>query len=215
MKPPLRLNGAMSFFTYLPGEPDKDDTEARTAPRWWVPSDDEVPVAVPLVRVLGQAQGVAIVLQRADVYSDGIRLVIRTEVRVGRHVTAAAAARFADVSGHAPGLPVSDLSPETALRFGLTLPSGQTLDPWEQRIDFETEPDGPVLTGSGGGGGGDARRWSGETTLWLWPLPEPGLAIFHTMYQAAGIEERSFELDLRPLVEAAAGVLQLEIAEIE
>lgn len=201
----------MSFFSTIPEpEPEEDVSAERLAPAWFTPSEDEVPVAVHIGRVLAEQPGVTFVLQRADVYSQGIQFIFLTAVR------STPTLRPADVRALHDEVSGSYHSTNTrrALRIGLTLSDGTRLDSYraDGGLDWEQAPSGPVFSLGGGGAFGGSNRITAHATGWLWPLPSPGQATLHFAYTGLGIEEGAIDIDLRPLVEAAAGVVLIASA---
>ena len=61
-----------------------------------------------------------------------------------------------------------------------------------------------ILRGTSGFGGR-----SSETTMWMWPLPPPGLLEFVCEWRAEGIELTRRELDAQVILDAAAQVDEL------
>ena len=199
----------MSFFSNIPApEPEADDSAEFRAPAWFVPSEDEVPVAVHIGRVLAEQPGVTFVLQRADVYSQGIQFVFLTAVRA---TSALSRAEFTTLYEAASGSFRSN-DPRRDLRIGLTLADGARLDSYrgDNGLDWEHAPSGPVFSLGGGGAHGGSHRMSVHSTGWLWPLPAPGQATLHFSYPGLGVDEGSIDIDLPPLVDAAAGVVFIE-----
>ena len=179
------------------------------APAWLEPDADEVPVAVPLMRVLAQADGAVLVLRRADVYSEGVRFVVGVHMRLPANATKEERERMRRVA-HDYGFGMSGRGLSGELRLGVELPGGATADTLSRsNIEWDREPEGPSLVSRGGGGGGDEHRWDSRLDAWLWPLPPAGRATLHFVFEGLGIEEGSFEFDTEPLLEAARGVIRL------
>lgn len=75
----MRSSGRMPFFAPLPPEPEPVPREERVPPVWQQPPAHEVPVAVPITRLLARVPGAALTLQRIDVHRDGALFALRTE----------------------------------------------------------------------------------------------------------------------------------------
>lgn len=197
----------MAFFTYLPALPEADEDQVQI-PAWVHPNQDEIPVAVPLVRELARVPGAALFLQRADVYSEGVSFVFTLRVRLSKDLPESQLEKLRGIDGSF-GFGRSRVDPNLELRLGITLPGGAAVDSFsENRGEWDQKPDGPVLAAMGGGRGGDLTRWASEMSVWLWPLPASGQATLHFAYRGIGIEEGAIEFDTEPLVAAARHVLK-------
>ena len=202
----------MGFFSLVPPpeDPNAEDPNAEDPglPPWFGPSEDEIPVAVPLQLVLASEPGVVMFLNRADVHREGIAFAIGIEARFPASLSEARRTELRRITAYR----MDRSAPEGALRVGLTLPDGEQVGTGSGSVaDWGRRPDVPVVVLSGAGGGGSVTRWSEQYSVWLWPLPPEGRATLHYVYGDAGIPEGSVEIDLSPLVRAAADVVPLEI----
>lgn len=200
----------MEFFSTLPPEPRPEQPVAPVIQAWVQPPQDEVPVAVPMVRRLAQVPGAALTLRRFDVYREGVAIDLRLDIRLEDDLTPERREQLEEM-----------LDPRThrwggrdILRLGITLPDGTRAETGPNgRIQSWTlhqgRPEQPQLVMFGGGGSGDAYRWMAEARAWLWPLPPDGALTLHFLAATAGIPEGSVDIASTPLLEAASGVLDV------
>lgn len=201
----------MSFFAEIP-EPDltQDVREIRKIPAWVQPSNNELPVAIPLTRILARNPGYALSLLRADVFSSGVMFKLRLDMR---YRAAATPAQRDDMHRTLELYGMGRGADADRVRLGLALPGGVTVDSGLQigYPSWDKEPGSPVLSIRGGGGGGDEMGSTTSIDAWLWPLPEAGVATMHFACAGLGLAEGSTEIDTRVLLDAVEGVLKLEI----
>lgn len=224
----------MRYFSSLPGEgPGKDSGDASGEhtdggasnasveadqvheysgrPAWFGPPDDEVPVSIPLQRVLVRTPGAVMTLCRCDVYRTGLEFALRVDLR------------FDQIEGWQPEPPQQGLflldhgprHPRMRLHLGVRFSDGTEAQA-NSRFDaspfgdspFE-DPAGPILIAQAGGGGGGPDNWSTTMNLWLFPLPPEGELVLSYACEDAGISEGTVVLnatELRSRVEDVIGV---------
>lgn len=199
----------MSFFTYVPVPDDHDEQAAPIAvPGWVQPSHNEIPVAVPYAKELGRARNVMLVLERADVYAEGVKFILRVEARYPSGMTLAEREALSRALGdhHLWGDRAAML--RDSLRVGLELPDGTTVDSFNQTgVTWEEKPDGFVLGSFGGAGQGGEQFSTTEEGYWLWPMPPVGTAKLYFAFRGIGIDEGSVDIETAPLIAAASQVL--------
>jgi hypothetical protein len=167
----------------LPGQDDEDPAEfirRSQAP------DNEIPVAVPLNRVLARTDDVAVAWTGTAVYSTGVAFTLLATTRRSDQ-------RLNDVFWSNAGAP-------DGLLVGVEFADGR----WATNRGEVSEP-GLVLQ-SGGGSGGDRTC---EQTMWLHPVPPAGPLTLVVRAPSLGIEETRTVFDATPLTEAVAAVTEL------
>lgn len=197
----------MQFFDSLPGAEPPEEPHY-TVPAWRQPPSGEIPVPVPVGRVLTRAPGAVLSLRRIDAYSVGcsFRLqvdALRASVDDDRWFDIMEAlehrlGRRRDIDGQA--------------RFGVTLADGRraSLDrAWRMESPGAETPNGPVLSMNHRGGGGSDREYSMGYRLWLWPLPPAGPLTLHFQWLDLGVPEGSVVVDAEQIVAVSAGVTPL------
>jgi hypothetical protein len=184
----------VSDFFDLPAPPP-EPPEIHRRPAWMGPPDNVVGVVMPLEHTLARTADVVLALRAATLYPTGIEfdvaLLLREQMR--------------DPLGFMPFHPRrrdGELGPDV-LRLGVHLADGSKATNLELPF-FDRDPDalppGPVLMPHGGGGGD--RRWS--VSFWLWPLPPPGPFALVVEWPAREIGVTRTEVDVLPLLDAAA-----------
>lgn len=189
-----------SFFASASGEPHDEPAERPVLPPWMEAPHDEY-----LVReFLHQAEGVAMSVSHVDVYSVGVSVLVEWELR--RTTESRSEWQGAMHSIHGFGAEQAD-----QLRFGVALADGRiaTTVGRPMRDIFQDPDDGVSIVERGQGGGGDDSRYSGSSTLWLWPLPPEGPVEFVAEWAAQGVPECRLVLDGSALLAQVAGVRPL------
>ena len=190
----------MSFFE--PPPPPPQPPEQRRRPEWLGPPDNILGVALPWRIVLARTDNVAVVVEGATAYPNGIQL--RIDVR--RRPTPG------DEDGE-PFFPLGhpgsrqrghtgELPPEL-LRVGIELadgPKATTLDPHPFMLGPDATPEGPLLTQNGGHGGGSVWRLE----FWLRLQPPPGPLVFACEWPSEGVELTRIKVDASAAIEAAS-----------
>lgn len=198
----------MAFFDELPPEPTPTPVRAADRTPWLAPPNDELPIALPLVRRLARVPGASLALRRIDVYRAGVEFVLRFDMGLEPGIDPERERHLRDLL-HPRGF-----RPDSTqqLRLGVTSSDGsRAVATADSRGLPHTaqEPDGPLLTFSGGGGGGNGDRWTTEFRAWLWPLPPEGALTLHYLFEAIGIDEGFLEVDATALREASLDVLDI------
>jgi hypothetical protein len=194
----------MSFFE--PPPPPPEPPEWHRQPGWLNPPENVIGVPLPWRIVLARTDRVAVVVNGATAYPQGISLRLEVIRRTGFEFDP-----FEWPFGH-PGMRHrgyggGELPPEL-LRVGVELADGRkatTLDPHPFGLDDDSDPEGPLLTQGGGGGGGSSWRFD----YWLWPLPPPGPLTFVCEWPGEGIELTRAEVDASAAIEAASRAEEL------
>ena len=189
----------MSDFFTPPPPPEPEPEYAQ--PEWLGPPDNELGVAVPIRVVLARTGEVAVAATDVVAYSTGIELNLAVRLRTVDHL--------ADPYGMHYGrmrLGGAELGDEV-LRFGAEFEDGRRVTNIDAfpGADPERAPTDPVLVQRGGGGGG--KTW--DQRLWLWPLPPAGVLAFVCEWPKHGIGLTRVEVDIAPILEAAAAAEQL------
>lgn len=199
----------MSFFTYVPVPDDDDEQSEPTAvPSWVQPSHNEIPVAVPYAKELGRARNVMLVLERADVYAEGVKFILRVEARYPSSMTFAEREALYRALGDRHYWRDRDAMLSDSLRVGLELADGSTVDSLALTgASWEEKPEGFVLGSFGGSGQGGEQFSTTEEGYWLWPMPPAGIAKLHFAFRGIGIDEGCIDIDTAPLIAAASQVL--------
>src|SRR5262249_19142822 len=153
-------------------------------------------VMLPLEVTLARTDDLALVIQAAEVFPNGVQLTARLLLREDvRHPV-----------WH-PFMVEDPLSGEV-LRLGAEYADGSTATILERPClggGPDERPPGPVLMPRGGGGGG--RRW--DVSFWLWPLPAADPFALVVEWPARGIALTRVALEAEPLREAAARAEEL------
>ena len=191
----------MSFFEPSPPPPRLPEQERRR-PEWLGPPDNVLGVPLPWRLVLARTDRVAVTVEGATAYPNGIQL--RIDVRRRRAPGDEEDEPFFPL-GH-PGSRhrghTGELPPEL-LRVGVELADGRkatTLDPHPFMLRPDAAPEGPLLTQNGGHGGGTVWRLE----FWLWPQPPPGPLAFVCEWPAEGVELTRIEVAAADAIEAAS-----------
>jgi hypothetical protein len=189
----------VSFFE--PPPPPPPPPERHRQPAWLNPPDNVLGVALPWRIALARTERVAVLLNSATAYPNGIALQIDVRRRpdtldeddpffpLGHPAT-----RYRGRSGELP---------DELLRLGVELADGTkatTLQPHPFHLEPDAEPEGPLLTPGGGGGGGGTWRFD----FWLWPLPPSGPLTFVCEWPSEAVELTRVEVDGATAVEAAS-----------
>ncbi|MBC9944114.1 hypothetical protein ICL81_06240 [Leucobacter sp. cx-328] len=200
----------MSFFTFVPVPDGDENTEPVAVPSWVQPSQDEIPVAVPYVRELGRARNVMLVLERADVYTEGVKFILRVEARYSQGMTSAEKAALSRSLGEHHYWGDQEAYLKDALRVGLEFSDGSVVDSFEgPDRPWGEKPQKFVLSSLGGSGEGSEDYSRTEHGFWLWPLPPQGVMKLHYMHRGIGVDEGTVEIDAAPLIEASSRVLAI------
>ncbi|MCU1437268.1 MAG: hypothetical protein JWP66_355 [Naasia sp.] len=166
----------MSFFPNPSAPPPEPEHSEWTPPVWFRPPRDELPVTVPLDRVLHGDPHLVVWLPRAEAYSDGVSFMLRWRMRRRAEQTPR---EWDDLVNSVMRIgPFGSADPGEGFRFGLRLADGALLSN-ENRgsIDVEATPE-RALTPHDQGGGGDTSSYEGGWDLWAWPaLPRGPLAL--------------------------------------
>lgn len=172
----------MSFFEPIE-PPEPPAPTARPQPKWSRPDTGALGGFVPLRLELARGPQHLVLLGPMDAHPNGVAITLRTRSRVPEM-----GSMYFGFEG--PG----------ALRVGVSFAEGRTTESargaWTTNTDVG---DGPILMPGGGGGGGGEYRME----FWLWPLPPPGPATFHCIWEDAGIAERSASVDASVFIDAA------------
>jgi hypothetical protein len=176
-------------------------------PRWVMPPDDELGVAVPIREILASDPGIVIALVDCIAYSTGfefgIALRSRTDIEPSQ-------------MGFGPPsrTTFSDMAFQVGIRFadgGTAVtngdPSQEVLAHWRMHAEGrEPNPsDGPIISPRSGGGGGG--RY--DFRYWVWPLPPEGKLAFTCEWPAQGLALRSREVDASAIRRAGAAATKL------
>jgi hypothetical protein len=189
----------MSFFD--PPERAAQPQQARRQPAWMGPADNVLGGPVGLRILLAKNENVALAINDATAYPNGVELNVALRVRnLSKEVRAAFmhgspfhGDRFAQ-DDPADGIPAG------LLRLGVQLSDGRKATTLDDRHWAHTdEPSGAVLMQRGGSGGENS--W--DMRFWLWPLPPPGPIAFVAEWPLGGIPETRVETDAGPILEAS------------
>lgn len=198
----------MQFFS-ASRDDGASELPAPSTPAWLQPPADEIPYPVPTTRVLWRKPGVALTLRRIDAYSNGCSFRIQVSARRESDMDPDRWDEIIDaVSGHRH----RHRDAEGRMRFGVTLADGRTASAdrgFRAVLDAGEDPNGPLLTVNHRGGGGSDHEYAMSYQLWLWPLPPAGPSTLHFQWTALGIDESAAEVDMTPVVAAAAGTTRI------
>jgi hypothetical protein len=183
---------------FEPPSPSKIVFEVLPPREWDGPPRDAVPAIVPVERVLARNQDVVVYLACLWVYPTGFEF----EVFVVAKDQSAKLDPFN--FDHQYGADESGTISPAQLRLGLSFADGRKATNTGDRFDwdgeFDSHPNGPVMSSShSGGGGGD---WS--CSLWVWPLPPPGPLQFVCEWPELNIPLTDTNLDSAAIIEAAS-----------
>ena len=160
------------MWSHFPdGEPDEDAIRRMSAP------ENELPVALPLNRILARTDDLAIALVGLQVYTTGLSFELLVRVRPS------AAERI--------GPSLQELFWDHPPRGGSRFLLGVEFGDGRRATNVRTEREGVVLT-QGGGGGGDTAI---DQSWWLSPLPSDGPLRIVVRCDQLGIAETVVELD--------------------
>jgi hypothetical protein len=151
------------------------------------PPENEIPVAVPLNRMLARAEDAAVALVGTQVYTTGVAFTLVLRVRRG---TVPTEELHQLLWGRGSGAP--------ALLVGLELADGRRVDNIPGHRPMED------LVFTQGGGSGD--ELSVDQTWWLNPLPPEGMLRFVVRCTPLGLEETVTEIDTSAIRSAAERV---------
>jgi hypothetical protein len=182
------------FEPPLPVEPEP----AYVQPRWLGPPSGTLPGVLTIERVLARTEAVAVAVTRFSAYPSGFELDVVTMSADERNGLDPLL-----FGGVEPGRRADDgqIAPEM-LRIGVQFADGakaMNTGGFATR-DSDKAPVGPVMFPRSGGGGGGT--W--HQSLWIWPLPPPGLMALVCEWPAAGIPLTRYELDAQLILDAAA-----------
>ncbi|AYG04211.1 hypothetical protein [Gryllotalpicola protaetiae] len=193
----------MQFFSASRND-DAPEPSIHRTPEWLQPPADEIPNPVPTTRVLWRKPGVALTLRRIDAYSNGCSFRIQADARREDGMDRDRWDEIIDaLSNHRQRH--RDL--EGRMRFGVTVADGRSASAdrgFRVELGEHEDPSGPILTINHHGGGGSDSEYAMGYRLWLWPLPPAGPLTLHFQWTSLGIDEGSTELDMTPVVAAAA-----------
>jgi hypothetical protein len=179
------------------GSDDGDEVDEPAAEHPWErphgAPDNEVPVTVPLDRMLAATGDVAVYVAAMSVYSNGAAFTVEVRVRPRARIDALDDV-WESVHGHARGA--------DRLLLGVEFADGR-------RCSNLEGPFGSVggVSLSPGGSSGSPRSASAD--WYLAPLPPPGELRLYCAWPGAGIEETVTVLDAGPILEAAGRVREL------
>ena len=182
----------MSDF-FEPPPPLPEPPVEHRQPEWFGAPDNVLPVVVPLELEVARTADLAVAFRSVDVYPRGA--VFHGLLVLREHVS--------DPLEFMPFHPPRRGVGAELLRLGVQYADGGKATNLSMpffRRNPEDPPEGPVMMPSGGGGGG--RRW--DLSFWLWPLPKENPFQLVVEWPARGIELSRFDVDVAPLVEAAA-----------
>jgi hypothetical protein len=172
--------------------------EPPTRKDWQGPPRASVPVTVPIERIVGRSDSAVLYLAAIAAYPKGFELDLCAAVAPGSEL---------DPFGFEPQA-ASHRSGELVpalLRFGLAFADGSKATNTGAYLTWDEdneEPTAPVLSGRNGSGWADT--WLHH--FWIWPLPPRGRLEFVCEWPAAGIPLIRTELDVDPILDAAARV---------
>lgn len=195
--------GRMSFFADVP-EPEIPEPQEWVAPEWFQPPENEVPVEVPLALTLYRDDRRVLVLQRAQVHSNGCAFALQWHTR---RVDEPLDEWHAGQGFHSVGRrPLAE-----SLRFGMLFADGSraTTVPTTFGAEYLARPEGRSLRFNEGGGGGGQDRYMMNGTLWAWPLPPDGPATLVLEWRAQGVPETQVTLEPIAFSELAASARPL------
>ena len=158
--------------------------------RRMTPPENEIPVVLPVGRLLARGPDAAIAVTRLQVYSTGLLLDLVVRVRPGAIPTADLHSMLWREAAGPPGLLI-----------GLELADGTRLDNHRR----QAPTDGPVFNPQGGSG----NEHSVDQSWWLHPLPPEGPIRLVARCTALGIDETSTEIDGTDVRRAAGQVVEL------
>ena len=166
--------------------PDEDEFRRMSAP------ENELPVALPMNRLLARTDDLGIGLVGLQVYSTGLTFELAVRIRPSA---------AGDDRGRSLQELFWDHSPHRATRFLLGLEFGDG----RRVTNLRADADGIVFH-QGGGGGGDTAI---DQSWWLSPLPPPGPLRIVVRCDPLGVPETVTELDGSAVRAAAADVVEL------
>jgi hypothetical protein len=166
-------------------------------PPWVRSPEGTLPGIVPLELVLARTDKVAVCVAQIAAYPAGFELELTT--MASDDARECDPMLFGPHHHRGPRRPGADI-PREMLRFGVQFADGSKATNTGARFRGPHDnPAGPVMHPGGGGGGGASWR----QTLWVWPLPPPGLLALVCEWPAAGIEVTRHELDAQLVLDAA------------
>lgn len=185
--------------------PEPDDDMESEQPRWFGPSDDELPAFFPVSETVASTEHTAIALTMVAVYRDGLEFRLERRLRrrgLTRDEWGELTAVF--MEHHPWGGPRGSAD---RLRYGLVLGDGEQVlaDRWGFGGPGAEgdQPNGHMLQRREGGGGGGGRSFTGSDALWLWPLPPAGPIELVLQWPSLGIGEERILLDGTALIALA------------
>ncbi len=188
----------MSFFE-APPPPPEPEPRARTP--WDGPPNNVLGIVVPLNAVLAQSPRAAVTLGSITAYQDGFEfdyLIRSTEEKLGQALADHMHRRRSEAAG--PDLP------DDLFRLGIEFADGTRVTTLGSTLPFGSPAaEGPMMVPRGGGG--SFERWLGN--WWVTPLPPPERLEFVCEWPAAGIALTRKEIDVAPILGAAARAVTL------
>ena len=166
--------------------PDEDEFRRMSAP------ENELPVALPMNRLLARTDDLGIGLVGLQVYSTGLTFELAVRIRPSA---------AGDDRGRSLQELFWDHSPHRATRFLLGLEFGDG----RRVTNLRADADGIVFH-QGGGGGGDTAI---DQSWWLSPLPPDGPLTFVVRCPELGIGETATVLDGSAIRRAADDIVTL------
>jgi hypothetical protein len=180
----------VSFFAGVPVPEPPAEPEYRPPP-WMVPPDNVLPAAVPLDALVVADEHLAVWVEAALAYPEGVTLDFTLVRRERPGPGRPSMPFFATPSPGEAGGP----------RFGVGFADGRKavlgVPPGRGPVDAATRA---ILSPLGGGG--SHRRW--QSRLWLWPLPPPGPLTFAFAWLDEGVDEATVAVDAAPILAATA-----------
>jgi hypothetical protein len=202
----LAEDAVMSFFASHPGPEDARTEPEREAyrrpdPRFG-PPDDELGTTLPVSAFFARTNTVALVLRNITAYESGCVFSIGWVARRA-HETAAEWDRKTPFV-HRLTTYQEDSKDFTGLRFGVILSDGEVAVSHSGLrygpVGLDT---GLILQLRGGSGGGGPERVSGDSMLWLHPIPPAGDLTLIVEWKELGIDETEITIDASALREAS------------
>lgn len=188
---------------------DEEDDDDLLAPEWFGSPDDVIPGRSEQSRILTRSDAIMVALTGIDAFPTGIHMSLVVAARRTRQ-DRASWREIEDLfserrRGPAFAQPIADSG---QIRFGVAVADGTRATTMDERpvpvgSALQTPP-APVLELRESSGSGDPRAIQTEFTLWLWPLPPPGVLTLHYAWPALGIDAGSVDLDAAELSDAAA-----------
>jgi hypothetical protein len=202
----LAEDAVMSFFSSHPDpkdarpEPSREPYQ-RPDPRFG-PPDDELGTTLPLSWFLTRTETAALVVRNATAYGSGCLFSIGWVTRRARETAAEWDRKTQSV--HRRSDYRQDSNEFTGLRFGVILSDGEVAVSHSGLRRGSLDPDsGVVLQLRSGSGSGGPERASGDSTLWLHPIPPAGDLTLIVEWKELGIEETEITIDASALREAS------------